>query len=325
MSSSVPAIRADHDGGRVRHSARPPAGPGGSSGKKAFERRRSLTRSIPLLPASVLLVVFLIGPIIASFYGSFTDSALSGTAASNSSFIGLDNYIALFTNTGFPNAVLLTVVFVFASAVIGQNILGLALALLQRNSNRVVSAIVGTIVVTPWVLPEVVAAFASYAFYTNQGTVNSILAAFGIAGPEWLYTFPLLAVIVANIWRGTAFSMLVYSAALSDIPPEITEAAEMDGAGGWKRLRQVTIPMIRRSIATNSMIITLQTLSAFTIIYVMTAGGPGQASTTLPVLAYQQAFKNGQIGYGTAIATMLLIVGAIFSIVYIRALSKDTD
>jgi multiple sugar transport system permease protein len=83
--------------------------------------------------------------------------------------------------------------------------------------------------------------------------------------------------------------------------------------------------MISRSIATNSMIITLQTLSAFTIIYVMTAGGPSGASTTLPILAYQQAFKNGQIGYGTAIATMLLVVGAIFSIIYIRALNKETD
>jgi multiple sugar transport system permease protein len=325
MSSSVPAISADLDGGRARNSARPPAGHQGSRSSKSVIRRRSLARSVPLVPATALLAVFLFGPIVASFYGSFTDSALTGSAASNSSFIGLDNYVNLFQTPGFPMAVLLTVVFVLASAVVGQNVLGLALALLMRNGNRVIGSIVGTTVVTAWVLPEVVAAFASYAFYTNQGTVNTVLSWFGITGPEWLYTFPMLAVIIANIWRGTAFSMLVYSAALSDIPPEITEAAEMDGARGRKRLFQVTIPMIRRSVATNSMIITLQTLSAFTLIYVMTAGGPGQASTTLPVLAYQQAFKNGQIGYGTAIATMLLIVGAIFSIVYIRALSKDTD
>lgn len=284
-----------------------------------------MIRTVPLLPATALLAIFLLGPIITSFYGSFTNSSLSGSAAAHTSFVGFGNYTALFANANFPNAVVLTVIFVFASAVVGQNVLGLGLALLIRRANRYVGATVGTLVVTAWALPEVVAAFASYAFYRSDGTFNSALAWFGISGPEWLYTFPMLVVTIANIWRGTAFSMLIYSAAVSDIPPEITEAAEMDGAGGRKKLFQITIPMIRRSIATNSMIITLQTLSAFTLIYVMTAGGPSGASTTLPILAYQQAFQFGQIGYGTAIATMLLVVGAIFSVLYIRALRREVD
>lgn len=135
----------------------------------------------------------------------------------------------------------------------------------------------------------------------------------------------MLIVIIANIWRGTAFSMMVYSAALADVPPEITEAAQMDGASGIKRLYYVTIPMIRRTIATNSMIVTLQTLSVFTLIYVMTGGGPGVKSTTLPILAYQEAFKFGQLGYGTAIATIMLVVGAVFSVFYIRALRNEVS
>ncbi|KFF58055.1 hypothetical protein JF66_21495 [Cryobacterium sp. MLB-32] len=99
----------------------------------------------------------------------------------------------------------------------------------------------------------------------------------------------------------------------------------IDGAGGSKRLFLVTIPMIKNTIATNTMLISLLTLSVFTLIYVMTAGGPGNDSTTLPVLAYKEAFRFSNIGYGTAIATVMLIIGAIFSVVYIRALRPQKD
>lgn len=323
MTTAVPASAGDATGGRVPTSTRPSAGRPRS--RKTSRRLTGVVRSIPLLPATILLAIFLVGPILVSFWGSFTNSALSGSAAAGSQFVGLDNYIALFKDSTFPTAVLLTVVFVFFSAVVGQNVLGLALALLMRSGSRGVRSVVGTIVVTAWVLPEIVAAFASYAFYRQEGTANSILALFGISGPSWLYVFPMLTVIVANIWRGTAFSMMVYSAALADVPPEITEAAEMDGANGRNRLFFITIPMIRGTIATNAMITTLQTLSVFTLIFVMTGGGPGIQSTTLPLLAYQEAFKFGQLGYGTAIATMMLLVGAVFAIFYVRALRTELD
>jgi multiple sugar transport system permease protein len=287
--------------------------------------RRSMVRSIPLLPAVVLLVIFLLGPVISSFYGSLTDASLSGAAAQNASFVGFDNYAALFADPDFPTSVLLTLVFLIASAILGQNVLGLGLAILMRSSNRVVRGLVGTFVVTAWVLPEIVASFAAYAFFNDTGTLNSILGGLGIDGPNWLYTFPMLSVILANIWRGTAFSMLVYSAALQDVPPEITESAEVDGARGWQRLAFITLPMIRRSISTNLMLTTLQTLSVFTLIFVMTGGGPGTDSSTLPVLAYQEAFKFGELGFGTAIATILLLVGAVFSLAYIRALKPEVD
>ncbi len=104
-----------------------------------------------------------------------------------------------------------------------------------------------------------------------------------------------------------------------------TEAAEVDGATGWQRFALITLPMIRRSISTNLMLTTLQTLSVFALIFVMTNGGPGTDSTTLPLLAYQEAFRFGQLGFGAAIATMLLLVGALFSVAYIRALKPEVD
>lgn len=284
-----------------------------------------MIRSIPLLPAIVLLTIFLLGPVISSFYGSLTDASLSGAAAQNSSFVGFDNYIELFADPDFPKSVMLTLVFLVASAIVGQNVLGLGLAILMRSGNRLVRGLVGTFVVTAWVLPEIVASFAAYAFFNDTGTLNSMLSVIGIDGPNWLYTFPMISVILANIWRGTAFSMLVYSAALQDVPPEITESAEVDGARGWQRLAFITLPMIRRSISTNLMLTTLQTLSVFTLIFVMTGGGPGTDSSTLPILAYQEAFKFGELGFGTAIATILLLVGAAFSLAYIRALKPEVD
>jgi multiple sugar transport system permease protein len=278
---------------------------------------------LPLAPAVVLLAIFLLGPVVWSFYGSFTDAALTGSSAQDPQWVGLENYLTLFRDPVFPLSLWLTFVFVIASAILGQNFLGLGIALLMNRASTLVSAVVGTIVVAAWVLPEIVAAFVAYAYFSQDGTLNQVLAAAGMSGPNWLYSFPMLSIILANVWRGTAFSMMVYRAALNDVPVEVTEAAMIDGADGVKRLTWITIPMIKNSIATNLMLITLQTLSVFTLIWVMTAGGPGNESTTLPIMAFQEAFKFGDIGYGTAIATVMLLIGAAFSLVYIRALRPE--
>jgi multiple sugar transport system permease protein len=281
---------------------------------------RRYLRLLPVVPSVLLLLFFLLAPVAWSFYASFTDAALSGRAARDPHWVGLDTYVRMFSDDAFPLAAWLTVVFVAASAVLGQNVLGLLIALLMTHSRKAVSSWVGTAVVAAWVLPEIVAAFAAYAYFNRDGTLNQMLAFFGGQGLDWLYTFPLVAIILANTWRGTAFSMLVYRAALADVPHDISEAALMDGAHGWQRLAFITLPMIRSSIATNLMLITLQTLAVFTLIWVMTAGGPANASTTLPVLAYQEAFKFGDIGYGTAVASVLILLGVVFGAVYVRLL-----
>jgi multiple sugar transport system permease protein len=209
------------------------------------------------------------------------------------------------------------------SAIIGQNTLGLGLSLLMRRSTKLVRNFVGTAVIGAWVLPEIVAAYLLSAFFNDDGTLNVILHKVGLPGQDWLYAAPIIAVSIANIWRGTAFSMLVYSAALSEVPKEIEESAEMDGAGGWRRLLFVTVPMISRAIMTNLMLITLQTLSVFGLIFAMTRGGPGTKSQTLPLYMYEQAFSFSQIGYGTAIALVMLAIGAVFSLIYLRGLNAE--
>ena len=286
--------------------------------------KRALGQGAPLGPAAILLLVFLFGPILWSVYAAFTDSSLSGAGAAASHFVGLANFKKAFAADGFYNSVVLTLVFTLISAIIGQNALGLMLALWMRKSLRFVRAFGGAVVIGAWVLPEVVAGYLWYAFLAKDGSLNHVLSGLGLGTQDWLFSLPIVAVSIANIWRGTAFSMLVYSAALSDIPVEIEEAAQVDGASGWRRLISITLPMIRRSIMTNLMLITLQTLSVFGLIFTMTRGGPGTKSQTLPLYMYEQAFSFGNLGYGTAIAIMLLMVGAVFSLIYLRALDVDT-
>jgi multiple sugar transport system permease protein len=296
---------------------------GKSTGGGGKPKAAKLVRMLPLSPAIGLMLVFLAGPIIYCVYAAFTNMALTGTGAANVKFVGLDNFRKAFSSGAFTNSIWLTLVFTLISAIIGQNTLGLGLALLMRRSTKPVRNFVGTAVIGAWVLPEVVAAYLLSAFFNDDGTLNVILHAVGLPGQDWLYGAPIIAVSLANIWRGTAFSMLVYSAALSEIPKEIEESAEMDGAGGWRRLLFVTLPMITRAVMTNLMLITLQTLSVFGLIYAMTRGGPGTKSQTLPLYMYEQAFSFSQIGYGTAIALVMLAIGAVFSLIYLRGLNSE--
>ena len=292
----------------------------GRSGPPPFAKT---VKMLPLAPAIGLMLVFLAGPILYCIYAAFTNMALTGTGAANVRFVGLDNFRKAFGSSAFTNSIWLTLVFTLVSAIIGQNTLGLGLSLLMRRSTKLVRNFVGTAVIGAWVLPEVVAAYLLSAFFNDDGTLNVILHKVGLPGQDWLYAAPIIAVSLANIWRGTAFSMLVYSAALSEVPKEIEESAEMDGASGGRRLLWVTLPMISRAIMTNLMLITLQTLSVFGLIYAMTRGGPGTKSQTLPLYMYEQAFSFSQIGYGTAIALVMLAIGAVFSLIYLRGLNSE--
>ncbi|MEV5963979.1 sugar ABC transporter permease [Kribbella sp. NPDC051952] len=307
----------------VAPTAAKPARSGKSSGGSGKPRAAKVLKMLPLAPAIGLMLVFLAGPIIYCLYAAFTNMALTGTGAANVKFVGVDNFRKAFGSSAFTNAIWLTLVFTLISAIIGQNTLGLGLSLLMRRSTRVVRNFVGTAVIGAWVLPEVVAAYLLSAFFNDEGTLNVMLHWVGLPGQDWLYAAPIIAVSLANIWRGTAFSMLVYSAALSEVPKEIEESAEMDGAAGFRRLWFVTLPMISRAIMTNLMLITLQTLSVFGLIFAMTRGGPGTKSQTLPLYMYEQAFSFSQIGYGTAIALVMLAIGAVFSLIYLRGLNSE--
>ncbi len=275
-----------------------------------------------MAPALGIMGLFFAGPIIWSVYIAFTNKALTGVGAQHPKWVGFANFTHMFQDPLFIHSLVLTAIFVIGSAIIGQNTLGFLIALLERGKNGFVTRALNTFIIAAWVMPEIVAGFCWYAFLYQGGTLDTFLQHFGLS-QDWLYTTPMLAIIIANIWRGTAFSMLVYSAGLSDVPAELLEAAKVDGASQISLLRRVIIPLLRRSIVTNLMLITLQTLASFTLIFVLTAGGPGEASQTTPLYIYQQALQLYDISYGTAMCIVLLLIGALFSVVYIKLIRVE--
>jgi multiple sugar transport system permease protein len=288
--------------------------------KLGSRSREHLRAVLFLFPTWILLLIFFFGPIFLTFYFAFTNMTLTGAASKDIHFIGIDNFLGIIADPSFSIVLLNTLVFLVLSAIIGQQALGLILALLMNNRNKSFRRLIGTIVLIGWVTPEIVVAFTFFAFLNDQGTLNTILGVFGIEPIKWLYQYPMASVIIANVWHGTAFSMLVFQAALSGVPPELEEAAMIDGANVWQRLWRITLPIIKGSIVTNMVLVSLQTLGVFTLIYALTGGGPGIQTETLPIFMYHQAFINFQLGYGTAISLVLLLIGMIVSVGYIRLL-----
>lgn len=273
-----------------------------------------------LLPSWILLLIFFIGPMLLTFYFSMTNLSLTGADASQLRFVGFDNFVRMFQDPEFRQSIWKTIIFVFFSAVIGQCFLGFMIAFMMREKNKTFRRVVGLIIIAAWVTPEVVVSFCWVAFLSDNGTANWLLSLFHIAPVAWLFTFPMVSVVIANIWRGTAFSMMVFQSALDDIPKEIEEAAIMDGATRWQVITKITIPVVKGTIATNLMLVTLQTLGVFTLIYAMTGGGPGIQTSTLPIFMYKQAFVSYQLGYGTAISLVLLLIGGCASLIYMKTL-----
>ena len=219
-------------------------------------------------------------------------------------------------------SILLSLYYLVASAYIGQALFGFALAYLMLSCSTRVRKSVGSIIIICWLVPEIIAAWMWFAMLSDGGTLQQGLHAIGIPYQTWLISHPMISVSMANSWRGVAFSFLLFSAALSDVPAELLDAAKVDGAHTWRRLRSIILPLLATTILIDFVLITLGTLNDFTLIFAMTGGGPGTSSNVLSVFMYQQAFNTFQLAYGTAIAVVLLVIGAIFSVIYIRTLRK---
>lgn len=275
-----------------------------------------------LWPAVILMAIFFAMPIILTFVYSFTNLALTGSAAKNMQFVGIGNYVKMFKNADVWSSIRATLIFL-AGSVIGQQIMGFAIALMMKGRRVWFRRIIGPCILSGWVIPELVAAMGMTVFFGYSGTLNSVLhAILGLSAVEWLYDHAMLCVIVANVWHGTAFSMLMYQAALDSVPFDMEEAARIDGANLVQILRYITIPYVKDTISTCLMLNTLSTLGIYTLIYTMTGGGPNLTTMTLPIYMYRQAFVGYQLGYGTALSMILLVIGIVFSVLYTR-LCKD--
>ncbi len=272
------------------------------------------------LPGGFLFFLF-VGPIVYALFLGFTNLQLIGPHAQRWWFTGLANPTRLMHDTVFFTSVKLTLIFVVGSGMVGQTLVGLALALLMRRSLMPIRLSVGVLVVAAWVIPEVTAAFVWYAFSQAGGTLGILTRS---PHTNFLFSAPMTTVSVANLWRGTAFSMLVFSAALRNIPSEVLEAADVEGASRFRRLWSITLPLLGPTLVTNLLLVTILNLSDFTLIYTLTQGGPGTSTMTLPVYIYQEAFNYYELGYGTTISLVLILIGAALSLLFVRTSRSAT-
>lgn len=275
--------------------------------------------SLFLTPAFLLIAAFLVVPALWTIVLGISDYRLTGIQAASPSIVGLDNFKAALTDPAFRRSLWLTIVFVFGSAIVGQSVMGFSLAWTLRSSHRAVRSVIETLVLLAWILPSSIVAFLWVAYLNrNGGTVSTLL---GTPETDWLLSYPMASIIVFNTWRGTAFSMLLFSAALGNVPPSQLETARLAGAGTWAQFRDVVFPHVRGHILTNTLLISLWTFNDFTP-YLLTAGGPDHATETLPVFIYNKALYGGELGYGSAISFIMLVINLIIALFYIRLLRE---
>jgi len=267
----------------------------------------------------LLIGAFLIFPALWTIYIGVTNYRLTGVEAVSPSIVGLSNYTKALNDALFHNALWLTMVFVLGSAIIGQNVLGFTLAWIMRRTRPAVRRTVEAFVLLAWILPSTVVAYLWVAFFDRDGgTLNGLL---GTQGTAWLIDYPMACLVVFNTWRGTAFSMMLYSSALQAVPPSQLESARMVGASGWQTLRDVVFPHIRGHVLTNTLLISLWTANDFSP-FLLTKGGPNHESETVPVYIYNVALQGGELGYSSAISFLLLIANLLVSLVYLRLLRR---
>ena len=272
-----------------------------------------------LAPALLLIGVFLVFPALWTLYIGITDYQLTGPAAANPRVVGAENFLTALADPLFTNAVWLTALFVLGSAVIGQNALGFALAWLLRRVRPWLRRTVEGLALLAWILPGTVVAYLWFAVLSRDG--GTLGALVGAPGTAWLVEYPMASLIVFNIWRGTAFSMLLYTSALAAVPPSQLETARLVGANGRQTVRDVVFPHIRGHVLTNTLLISLWTANDFTP-FLLTSGGPNHQSEVLPVLIYRQAISSGRLGYAAAISFLLLLVNLVVALVYLVLLRK---
>jgi multiple sugar transport system permease protein len=266
----------------------------------------------------VAILALVAWPIVAALLGSLHDwNPLNGTYR----WVGLANYDRLFADPVFWTSSVNTVVFMVA-AIVGRVGLGIALAYAVYSRLTKAKTLFRTLFYLPTVTPLVAVAYVWRLMYNPQfGALNSI---FGL-DVNWLYDsrFALPAVMVMTIWKDFGYAVILYLAGLYSLPADVLEAAEVDGAGAWSRFRRVIWPMLRPTtlfVVVTSMIGYLQ---AFVQVFVLTAGGPGDSTSLISYLIYQQAFVKYDFGYASAAAFVLFLGTAVLTLLAFRVRGKD--
>ena len=298
----------------------PPAvarGPRPSAKSKRI--KRAVTGWLFIAPVMFGILVFQFGPIIISLFASFTN----WDGLTDPLFVGAANYVQLTTDKLFSQTLINTILFTVGAIPLTVGI-ALFLAVLLNTTKLRARAFFRTAYFTPYVTSAVAVGLVWFQLYAPDGAFNNVLAAFGIHGPAWLAdaNFALPAVIIVAVWQGVGYPMVILLAGLQAIPDSIYEAALLDRASPWRTFWSVTLPLLTPQLF---FVIVSQFIAAFQIfgiIFVMTKGGPGNATNVLIYYLYENAFTFGWMGYASAMAWVIFIILGVITFVQWRLQKK---
>ncbi|WP_328483572.1 sugar ABC transporter permease [Streptomyces sp. NBC_00377] len=279
-----------------------------------------------LTPVTLYLALFYAWPLYRNLDLSLRDYTVRSFVQGDAPFTGLANYRKIFDDPTFAPALLHTAVFT-AVCLVFQYAIGLALAVFFHQHFRL-SVTLRALFLVPWLLPLIVSASTwSWMLNSESGVVNATLHAVGIAPVNWLTSpsWSLASVIIANIWIGVPFNLVVLHSGLQSVPAGLYEAAALDGANAWQRFWRITFPLLRPVSAITLLLGLVYTLKVFDIIWIMTKGGPADSSTTFATWSYQLGFGNllPAFGPGAAVGNLLVIAALAFGLVYVRVQRKQ--
>jgi ABC-type sugar transport system permease subunit len=286
----------------------------------------SITGLLLLLPSLIIILGIALQPILSTFYYSFFDASLSKTA--QMSFVQFKNYASLLSDALFWKTIGRTLYFTIVSVSL-ELALGIALAQLI-SAHPPGWQFLRTSLIIPWAVPTIVnGAMWRWIYNADYGALNGLLLQLGIIDKyiPWLISpnTAMNLVILADIWHSVPFIALIIQAAMASLPPELDEAAAVDGANAWQRFFKIRLPLLRSAILVALVIRTVEAFRAFDIIYVITQGGPAFGTVTISYLTYLETFSYGHIGRGSALSFLISIFTLLMAFIYIRVLYRPEE
>jgi multiple sugar transport system permease protein len=268
------------------------------------------------MPAVILLVAITVVPFVTSVGLSFTDYLLTSPPAR---FNGLRNYVTLLTSTEFWDSTWTSFLYT-VGAVALQTIIGVGIAVILHHETKF-AAFFRTVYLIPLAITPI-AGFFTFRMMLNPslGVVNYLLRQIGMPPQDWLgsHAIALLTLILVDTWQWAPFTLLIVVGGLASLPLEPFEAAELDGASRLQTFFYITLPLLKPFIFVAVLFRSIDAFKTFDLIYVLTAGGPGRSTTTLNLYGYKQAIEFLSLGYGAAIAIVIMIIMTIFATFFVR-------
>lgn len=296
----------------------------------AAARRRWILPTAMLAPSLVLVAGLLLYPIVRTIWLSFHKVGLADLATGTGPWVGTDNYTKLLTQPFFWTVLRNTVGLALACVVLTM-VLGTLVALLLQRLPGPVRLVVSIVVLLPWAMPRVAASIVWKWMFNDQfGVVNWALTAIGLdsfKGYSWfldpIVAFGVITVIV--VWQSFPFIAITMLAGLQAVPHEVVEAARMDGASGWRIFWSVTVPLLRPVLLILVILSTIWDFKIFTQVFVMTEGGPARGTYVLGLYSWIESFTKLNLGYGAAIATVMLLILLAITGLYIRSMRREGE